>query len=419
MSFAIQNNELERGSNMMDREDLLNIFQSVCDFSKGGIESVSNYNTDIINELNALESNDCLDTPDTTSNAELIESNDIDRVNDEEVQYLKSISNPNIHKQCVDNLDETQDMDTASENCKGCGTDTLAYEDGAYFCHTCGVFQEVRINQEQEWRFYGDSDSKSSDPTRVGMPMNKLLPESSLGTVISNKGSHSVEFEKLRQYHTWNTMPYKERSLYRVYERLQSKALKAGIPICIIENAKSMYKQLSEAQISRGANRRGLMASCIYIACKMENVPRSAKEIADIYDLKVSEMTRGCKKFIEIMNLTKIRKSYVIGSSTPMNFIKRFCSKLGLSQDIYHICEYVAYATTKLDIVDENTPPSIAAGSIFLVMSLCNINVAKRQVAQACKISEVTISKCYKKLYLHRQRLFPPSVIKRYNIELA
>ena len=101
-----------------------------------------------------------------------------------------------------------------------------------------------------------------------------------------------------------------------------------------------------------------------------------------------------------------------------MNFIKRFCSKLSLSQDMYHICEYVAYATTKLDIVDENTPPSIAAGSIFLVMSLCNENVSKRQVAQACKISEVTISKCYKKLYLHRARLFPATVIKRYHIEI-
>ncbi len=304
------------------------------------------------------------------------------------------------------------------ENCKDCQTDSLVYEDGAYFCYHCGKFQEVRINQEQEWRFYGDSDSKSTDPTRVGMPMNQLLPESSLGTVISNRGSHSIEFEKLRQYHTWNTMPYKERSLYRVYERLQSKAIKAGIPLCIIENAKSMYKQLSEAQISRGANRRGLMASCIYRACQMENVPRSAKEIADIYDLKTSEMTKGNKKFLEIMNLAKKREGYVIASSTPMNFIKRFCSKLGLSEDIYHICFIVAYATTKLDIVDENTPPSIAAGSIFLVMSLCNINISKRQVALACKISEVTISKCYKKLYSHRGKLFPPSVIKRYNIDL-
>lgn len=301
-------------------------------------------------------------------------------------------------------------------NCKTCDKDSLVYHDGAYFCHLCGEFQEVRINQDPEWRYYGDTDSKSSDPTRVGMPMNALLPESSLGTMISNKGNRSMEYEKIRQYHTWNTMPYKERSLYRIYERLQNKAKLAGIPSFIIENAKVMYKNLSEAQISRGANRRGLMASCIYIACKIEGVPRSAKEIADIYDLKVNEMTRGCKKFLEIMDISKKRTDFILNSSTPLNFVKRFCSNVGLNEDVFHICEYVAYMTTTLDIVDENTPPSIAAGSIFLVISLCNLNVSKKAVSKACKISEVTISKCYKKLYVHRMKLFPQSVVDKYGI---
>jgi len=27
-----------------------------------------------------------------------------------------------------------------------------------------------------EWRFYGVNDTKSSDPTRCGMPLNQLLP---------------------------------------------------------------------------------------------------------------------------------------------------------------------------------------------------------------------------------------------------
>jgi transcription initiation factor TFIIB len=309
-----------------------------------------------------------------------------------------------------------EESPTAPGICSICNEDSLSYHDGAYFCHLCGCLQEIRLNQDPEWRFYGDSDSKGSDPTRVGMPMNVLLPESSLGTMISNRGNRSFEFDKMRQYHSWNTMPYKERSLYRVYERLQNKALLAGIPKFIIENAKLMYKNLSEAQISRGANRRGLMASCIYISCKIQGVPRSAKEIAAIYDLKVNEMTRGCKKFLEIMDISKKRTDFVLNSSTPLHFVKRFCSNLELDEDAFHICEYVAYMTTKLDIVDENTPPSIAAGSIFLVISSCHLNVSKKTVSKACKTSEVTISKCYKKLYVHRMSLLPKSILEKYNI---
>ena len=316
-----------------------------------------------------------------------------------------------------DNMDDL-DSDLCDNYCKKCNSDSLVYDDGAYFCHKCGIFQEIRINQEQEWRYYGNSDTKSSDPTRVGMPMNKLLPESSLGTMISSKGNRSNDYDKIRQYHCWNTMPYKERSLYKVYERLQQKALKVGIPPYIIENAKAMYKELSEAQISRGANRRGLMAACIYISCKIEKVPRSAKEVAVIYDLKVSEMTKGCKKFLEIMNLTKTRKNYVMSSSTPLNFIKRFCSKLEIVDDLFSLCQIVAFMTTKLDIVDENTPPSIAAGCIFLVSTLCNLNIAKKMISTACKISEVTISKCYKKLYAFRYNLIPKTAIDKYDIKM-
>lgn len=342
--------------------------------------------------------------------------------NDNFMDLFNSVKDNKDHletKWTCENETESINSENGSNDtcCIDCTDSILEYLDGAYFCNKCGLFQEIRINQDQEWRFYGDSDTKNSDPTRVGMPTNILLPESSLGTIISKRGNRSIEFDKMRQYHTWNTMPYKERSLYRVYDTLQTKAIKAGIPACIINNAKIMYKEISETQISRGSNRRGLMASCIYISCKLDGVPRSAKEIAGIYGLKVSEMTKGCKKFLEIMNLNKKSKKYVISNSNPMNFIKRFCSKIGLSDNIYYICEYVTIVTTKLDIVDENTPPSIAAGGIFLVITLCNLDISKKMVAKACKTSEVTISKCYKKLYSYRLHLFPPSVITKYNIK--
>ena len=181
-------------------------------------------------------------------------------------------------------------------------------------------------------------------------------------------------------------------------------------------NSKNSYR-FAQARNFR-ARPPGLMAACIYISCKIEKVPRSAKEVAVIYDLKVSEMTKGCKKFLEIMNLTKTRKNYVMSSSTPLNFIKRFCSKLDIVDDLFSLCQIVAFMTTKLDIVDENTPPSIAAGCIFLVSTLCNLNIAKKMISTACKISEVTISKCYKKLYAFRYNLIPKTAIDKYDIKM-
>ena len=41
-------------------------------------------------------------------------------------------------------------------------------------------------------------------------------------------------------------MPYKERSLYNVFESIKIQALNHGIPNCIIEEAKNLYKRIAE-----------------------------------------------------------------------------------------------------------------------------------------------------------------------------
>ena len=79
--------------------------------------------------------------------------------------------------------------------------------------------------------------------------------------------------------------------------------------------------------------------------------------------------------------------------------------------------EFVSVKAILNGLVDDNTAPSIASGTIFLTCNLCNKNITKKDVSKACKISEVTISKCYKKLFSHRLELFPKSAIKKYNIK--
>ena len=69
--------------------------------------------------------------------------------------------------------------------CPECHSDTLIEgASGQYECTSCGVLSGQVIDSGAEWRFYGSEDNKSSDPTRCGMPVNELLPESSLGSVV-------------------------------------------------------------------------------------------------------------------------------------------------------------------------------------------------------------------------------------------
>ena len=299
-----------------------------------------------------------------------------------------------------------------SENCVICKSSEIIINNGQLICKECGNINYEIIDTNPEWRYYGSDDSKFSDPTRVGLPTNDLLPQSSLGSTISFRYGESYEMKKIRNYHLWNAMPYKERSLYNVFDNIQIRAINNGIPLCIIEEAKILYKQISDVRIHRGSNRNGIIASCIYKACRLQGCPRSAKEIAEMFQLNISHMTKGCKKFDEIINMNVCKNSNMSNNVTKSSdFVQRFCSKLNIGNNVCQICSYVCEKAEQFNLVSKCIPPSIAAGSIFLVCSLLKINITKKEISKTCQISEVTISKCYKNLYNYHQHILPINIL--------
>ena len=212
---------------------------------------------------------------------------------------------------------------------------------------------------------------------------------------------------KIRKYQQCNGMPYKERSLLKVFQDISRLSKEAGIPEMIIKESHVLYKIISSTKISRGSNRKGIIAACVYFACKINNVPRSTNEIASVFSISVPIMTKGCKKFQEIMQMNKvdINRIHRTNTITMDDFIDRFCSKLQLSlEDISNI-KHISYLSQIYNLVNDNTPPSMAAGCIYLYIKECGLDYHKRQISDVCKISEVTINKCYKKLEIHKEKL--------------
>ena len=76
----------------------------------------------------------------------------------------------------------------------------------------------------------------------------------------------------LRKYQSWNSTSYKERSLFSIIDSISLQATNSGISPSIINEAKILYKGISELKISRGTNRNGLIASSIYMSCKVNKV---------------------------------------------------------------------------------------------------------------------------------------------------
>ena len=267
-------------------------------------------------------------------------------------------------------------------------------------CTNCGQVINNLVDQNPEWRHFED-DAKNE--SRCSMPVNKLLPQSSLGTSIAGNFK-----SRLKTLHTWSQMPYKERSLNTVFKIIQSKCHKGNILKCIEDDAKIMYKSISECKhvrgknagkfiIIRGKNRQSLIASCVFFACRRNSRTRSPREIADLFELKYTEITKGCKNFIKLMKIRKLGIN--MGTSQPDHFITRFCNDLKIKKQYVEQAICISRNIRKLDIASVHNPYSTATSSILLMAELNDLQaISKKKLSSKFNVSEVTITKTYKKI---------------------
>jgi transcription initiation factor TFIIB len=289
------------------------------------------------------------------------------------------------------------DVNTKEKKDKCCDNpENYLQDEEIIVCSKCGKSINNIINSP-EWRYYGSEDSKRSDPTRCGMPVNLLLPNSSVGTTINNRGNY---MDRLSTRQRWNSMPYKERSKYKIFVDIETKCNTNNIPKIIVETSKSLYSVIAETKISRGQNRKGVIAACVFNACKECKVPRSIKEISKIFDIDSKVLTKGCKNYTEIIRLNKssINRYQNLDTIQLGDFIDRFCYNLSINEEDTRIIKTVAEVSDDLHLTYDNTPPAMATGCIYLVSKLKEINLSKKDISEKCNISEVTINKCYKKL---------------------
>ena len=223
----------------------------------------------------------------------------------------KKKNNKDLWKQFDDEINKDKNSNieciyssTDNNYCTYCESILITTDEGFPLCsnNICGLMQTNIVDHTPEWRYYGGDDTSSGDPTRCGMPINPLLKESSFGCKVLVGNGSSYEMRKIRRYTDWLGMPYKEKSQYDEFQKITILGSQGGIPKIIIDEAIRYHKKISEQKTFRGLNRTGIIAASIYIACSLNKYPRTAKEIADIFNLDNTSATKGCKNATLIIN---------------------------------------------------------------------------------------------------------------------
>lgn len=305
--------------------------------------------------------------------------------------FDKLTLNENNNNHDNDNHDNSSDEDHEEMFCFGCKSYDLAF-DSSYStltCNECGIQLCTLIDKKNE----------QSLALSEGSNISYFLPKSSLGTSIS--GNPKM---KIRLVNDWWKWEYKEKAFYDDKKYIEDKCYNAKLPQAIVDNALNLYKRISESRddngkynINRGINRVGLMAASVYYGTKMQKQPRSPKEIATIFELKQTDMTKGCKRFLSLIDHKVLYKNLEMNETR--DFVERYCKKLNIGDEYFIKSLEIIRNIDKLQIATNHQPPSVAAATILLMANVMDLEINKKELNTMFKISEVTISKTYTKIY--------------------
>ncbi len=296
------------------------------------------------------------------------------------------------------------------KSCTSCGADEdMLLQEDMLVCTKCGDILARPIDSSAEYRYFGMEDRGGGDPSRIGAPLDPRLPESSLGTVILPQGNIK-HMAKIRRYHQWNMLPYKERALLGAFDRLSLAANNHGLGGAIIDDAKELYVKLNGFCDRRGLSRDSLLASCVYTALKRAGSPRKPQEIGAMFSLSHASFTKAFKFFQEVL-AQATQKGLLTETWTPSNltstcasdYVAVPLSKLPISRaDYQKLLLEAQELSTRAEtegMSPENTPPSLAAGVVAYVCERWRKGeIPLSRIAAACDVSLATLQKCLRRL---------------------
>ncbi|KAL5724762.1 hypothetical protein ACHQM5_007982 [Ranunculus cassubicifolius] len=283
----------------------------------------------------------------------------------------------------------------------------LDHAAGDTICVECGLVLEAHlIDETSEWRTFAN-ESGDNDPVRVGGPSNPLLADSGLTTHIAKpNGGGSGDFLSSSLGRWQNRGANSDRGIIQAFKHIGILCDRLGLVATIKDRANEIYKKVEDLKSIRGRNQEAILAACLYIACRQEDRPRTVKEICSAAGATKKEVGRA-KEFIVKQLEVEMGQSMEMGTIHAGDFLRRFCSHLGMSNAAIKAAQEAVQKSEEIDI--RRSPISIAAAVIYMITQLSDEKKPLKDIMLATGVAEGTIRNSYKDLYPYASRMIPTS----------
>lgn len=312
------------------------------------------------------------------------------------------------------------------DNCKYCNAQNSIITDfsaGQVVCSSCGAVLEDRIIDETyEGRNFGSENQGSGgkDQTRVGGPINAYTEEINAGVSIATK-KNGTPLSNIRMRSSGSS----NNSLQRIFKKADELAQKLELKKSIVDKAKDLLALVEKQKKLKGRSLDCIIASVIYVACRLTNVPRPLPEIAKNLGLEKKTVN---KCFNSIKHIIIENNDNQIAQNVS-GLVNSYCNKLeeklkkqenqenqekwkSLKKDAMEISEMIC----NKEVIAGRNPNTIAAVSILIASRLNELQLSKKDIADTTTTTENTISNAYQDLLKYREHIIPDRLKDKMNL---
>ena len=290
--------------------------------------------------------------------------------------------------------------------CGRCGKNGMVTDSvtGERYCGKCGyVVSDTVQDSGPEWRSF-PKEGSGADPTRTGPPTSLAIHDKGLATVInpinrdsSGKPLTAAMKNTVERLRTWDSRSKvnvsADKNLRQALTELSRLKDKLSLSSTVIEKAAYIYRKALEKGLVKGRSISAIIAASLYTACRDTETPRTLKDIAEAGNLKKKDIA----KYYRLLHQEFDLKMPVVN---PIQCIARIASSLGITEKTKRYAVNILKVAQAHEESAGKDPMGLAASALYLSCMKNREDMTQRDIAEAAKVTEVTIRNRYKSLRL-------------------
>lgn len=282
------------------------------------------------------------------------------------------------------------DLSNLSNLCPECGGKIiLLHEKGETVCGQCGLVISERIVDISHSGKRAFTKQEKETRERTGSPISILLPDMGLSTIIDKANIKSPDLKRAAK---WNSrMTWDKRNMLIATTELKRIGSNLNLPNHVKKAAIRLYIEAFKKKLLRGRSINGMVAACLYFACRERKIPRTLQEILEQTSISAKNVRRCYRTLIRELNLK-------VPSTDPISLIPRFIAELELESDAENATIKILQNFTSKFSTSGKDPKGLCAGALYLVCKKKDKKISQKDIANLVGVTEVTLRSRYKEL---------------------